>query len=241
MSSKMSLMKEASDERPIVRRFEERDRQAIRTICSAAALEKPNPQFHEDRELAPLYFTDYYLDYEPESCFVGVAAGRVVGYLVGCKDTRAFRRIFRKRFLPRIVAHLGWKLLTLQYRRKATYRTLWWTLMEGLHRTGELAIPLDEYPAHTHLNIVPEYRGCGLSNQLSNTFRQHLKEQGISGLHAILVEKAGDNSLFKRFSGRRRYQLLAVQRYRLLEKITGEEWQLKLIGTHLDKEQEPEV
>jgi hypothetical protein len=241
MSSKTPLMKELSDEPPMVRRFEERDRQAIRKICSAAALEKPNPQFHEDRELAPLYFTDYYLDYEPESCFVGVVAGRVVAYLVGCKDTRAFQRIFRKRFLPRIVAHLGWKLLTLQYRRKATYRTLWWMLMERFQGRENLSIPLDEYPAHTHLNIVPEYRGCGLSNLLSNTFRQHLKENGISGLHAILVEKAGDDSLFKRFSGRRRYQLFATQRYHLLERITGEAWQLKLIVTRLDKERESEV
>jgi hypothetical protein len=238
MSSKTLLIKEGSDKQPTVRRFEERDRQAIRKICSAAALEKPNPQFHEDRELAPLYFTDYYLDYEPESCFVGVAEGRVVGYLVGCKDTRAFHRIFRNRFLPRIMARIGWKLLTLQYRRKATYRTFWWLLVEGFQRTEKLSIPLDEYPAHTHLNLVPEYRGCGLSNQLSDTFRQHLREKGISGLHAILIEKVGDNSLFKRFSGRRRYQLLAVQRYRLLEKITGEAWQLKLIVTRLDKEQE---
>jgi hypothetical protein len=236
MSSKTSLMKEMTGEQLIVRRYEERDRKAIRKICSDTALEKPHPQFHEDREMAPLYFTDYYLDYEPESCFVAEAAGEIVGYLVGCKDTRAFYRSFRNRYLPRILARVGWKLLTLQYRKKATYSVLWWTLIERFQRTEKLLIPLDEYPAHTHLNIVPAYRGCGLSNRLSKVFRQHLREKGINGLHAILLEKASDNALFHRFSGRRRYQVIATHRHSLLEKMTGEAWQLKLMVTDLDKE-----
>jgi hypothetical protein len=238
MSIKESFRNEVIDRQPVVRRFEERDRIAIRKICSDAALEKPNPQFHEDPELAPLYFTDYYLDYEPQSCFVCEVEGRVIGYLVGCKDTRVFNRIFHNRFLPRIVIRIGWKLLTLQYRKKETYRMLWWILTERFQQTEKLSIPLDEYPAHTHLNIVPEYRGCGLSNHLSKAFRQHMKEMGITGLHAIIIEKAGDSSLFNRFSGRRNYKLIATQRHTLLEKMTGEEWQLKLIGCHLDKGQE---
>jgi hypothetical protein len=238
MSNMEAFSNQVTCEQPVVRQFEERDRQTIRQICSDAALEKPNPQFHEDRELAPLYFTDYYLDYEPESCFVGEVGGRVVGYLVGCKDTRAFHRIFHRRYLPRIVARLGWKLLTLQYRKKETYRMLWWMIAERFQRPEKLSIPLDEYPAHTHLNLVPAYRGCGLSNQLSRVFRAHLKELGITGLHAILIEKAGDDSLFNRFSGRRSYKLLATCRHTLLEKMTGEAWHMKLIVTHLDKEQE---
>lgn len=226
-------------EQPIVRRFEERDREAIRKICCDAALEKPTLLFQEDPALAPLYFTDYYLEYEPESCFVGEVAGRVVGYLAGCKDTRTFNRIFRRRFLPRILARIGWKLLTLQYRSKDTYRMLWWMLLERLQQTEKLKIPLDDYPAHTHLNIVPEYRGCGLSNQLSKVFRHHMKEMGITGLHAIIIEKAGDKSLFNRFSGGRNYKIFATQRYTLLEKMTGEGWQLKLIVSNLNDERKP--
>ncbi len=238
MSSEKSLSKEAFAEQPVVRRFEERDRETIRKICSDAALEKPNTQFHEDRELAPLYFTDYYLNYEPESCVVGEVEGQVIGYLVGCKDTKSFNRVFRRRFLPRIVARIGWQLLTLQYRKKETYQMLWWTLTERFRQGKKLAIPLDEYPAHSHMNIVPEYRGCGLSNQLSRAFRQHMKELGVTGLHAIIIEKAGDNSLFNRFSGRRNYKLRATQRHTLLEKMTGQEWQLKLIVCDLGKERE---
>jgi GNAT superfamily N-acetyltransferase len=238
MSSKKSLRKEGVAGQAVVRRFEERDREAIRKICSDAALEKPNTQFHEDRELAPLCFTDYYLEYEPESCFVGEVGGRVVGYLVGCTDTRAFNRVFRSRYLPRIVARIGWQLLTLRYRKKETYQMLWWTLMEHFRPGEKLEVPLDEYPAHTHINLVPEYRGCGLSNQLSRAFRQHMRELGITGLHGIIIERAGDNSLFNRFSGRREYRLIATKRHVLLEKMTGKEWQFKLIICDLSKEQE---
>jgi hypothetical protein len=231
----MSIKKFSVNE-VIVRRFEERDRDAIRKICRDAALEKPTLLFQEDPALAPLYFTDYYLENEPESCFVGEVAGRVVGYLAGCKDTRTFNRIFRRRFLPRILARIGWKLLTLQYRNKGSYRMLWWMIMERFGQTEKLEIPLDEYPAHTHLNIVPEYRGCGLSNQLSKVFRHHMKEMGITGLHAIIIEKADDKSLFNRFSGGRNYKIFATRRYTLLEKMTGEKWQLKLIVTKLNDE-----
>lgn len=232
----MSTKKFSVDE-VIVRRFEDRDREAIRKICRDAALENPTLLFQEDPALAPLYFTDYYLEYEPESCFVGEFAGCVVGYLAGCKDTRTFNRIFRRRFLPRILARIGWKLMTLQYRNKNTYRMLWWMLMERFPQTEKLKIPLDEYPAHTHLNIVPEYRGCGVSNQLSKVFRRHLKEMGITGLHAIIIEKAGDNGLFNRFSGGRNYKIFATRKHTLLEKVTGEKWQLKVIVTDLNDEQ----
>jgi hypothetical protein len=238
MNSKQSRGKRLSLDRPLIRRFEEKDRKAIRKICSDAALEKPHPQFQEDPEQAPLYFTDYYLDYEPESCFVCEVDGCVAGYLVGCKDTLAFHRIFRNHFLPRIMARIGWKLLTLQYRKKETYQMLWWMLAERFQQTEKLSIPLDKYPAHTHLNIVPEYRGYGFSNQLSKAFRQHLREIGVTGLHAVIIEKADDDSLFNRFSGRRNYKLLAIQRHTLLEKMTGEKWQLKLIVTTLNEERE---
>ncbi len=237
MGSEKSSGREVFAGQPLVRRFEERDREAIRKICSDAALEKPNTQFHEDRELAPLCFTDYYLNYEPESCFVGEVDGQVIGYLVGCKDTQVFNRVFQSRFLPRIVARIGWQLLTLQYRKKETYQMLWWTLMEHFWQGEKLDIPLDEYPAHTHINVVPEYRGCGLSNQLSRAFRQHMKELGITGLHGIIIEKAGDDSLFNRFSGRRDYKLIATRRHTLLEKMTGQQWQFKLIVCDLGKEQ----
>lgn len=236
MSIRSSSNQDAGAGQAVVRRFEERDREAIRRICSDAAMEKADVRFHEDRELAPMFFVDGYLQTEPESCFVVEAQGRVVGYIVATKNTRAFNRNFRKRFQWRIVAHIGWKLLTLQYRRKATYRALWWTFVGRLRQGEKLEIPLDEFPAHSHMNLVPEYRGCGLSNRLSDALRRHLLENGISAMHAVLIEKVGEDALFRRFSGRRNYKLLATRRHTLLEKMTGEEWQMKLIARYLTKE-----
>jgi hypothetical protein len=236
MSTKTSLSKEGLAGQALVRPYQERDRRAIRKICSDAALEKSDSRFHEDRQLAPMFYVDYYLQCEPESCFVAEAGGRVVGYIVATKNTRAFNRIFRKRFRRRIVAHVVCKLLTLRYRRKATYQALWWSLVGRLRKREKLDIPLDEYPAHSHMNLVPEFRGCGLSNRLSDALRRHLLENGIGSMHAILIERVGDDSLLRRFSGRRNYQLLGTCRHRLLEKMTGEEWQMKLIVRTLKRE-----
>ncbi|MCK4827936.1 GNAT family acetyltransferase, partial [bacterium] len=72
----------------IVRLFEEKDRKLIRAICRQTG-QKGNPArlFFEDEEIVPMIFADYYMDYEPESCLVAEVDGRVVGYMLACKDT----------------------------------------------------------------------------------------------------------------------------------------------------------
>ena len=65
----------------VIRGYKSSDRAAIREICRQAASEQPDPLFHEDPELGPLLLADYYLNYEPEQCFVAEVDGRWVTYL----------------------------------------------------------------------------------------------------------------------------------------------------------------
>lgn len=229
MSSTKSINKHGTVEQPLVRPFAERDRETIRRICSEAAREKPDARFHEDCELAPMWLTDYYLDCEPETCFVLEVNGQIVGYLVGCKNTKSFNRIFKRRYLPKIMARVGWRLLTLRYRKKSTYQMFWWTLIDRLRRRNQFEIDLDNYPAHSHMNIAPEYRARGISHLLAVPFNQHLKAHGVKGKHAVIIERAGEKYLEKVFCGSRGYRVAATQNYRLLEKLTKEAWQLKLL------------
>jgi GNAT superfamily N-acetyltransferase len=222
----------------VIRLYDSSDRAAIREICRQAASEQPDPIFHADLELAPLLLADYYLDYEPEQCFVAEVDGRVVGYMLASKNTEDCVRTLRRRILPRVALRLLWKVISLQFGNRSTYKALWWKLVAGLgsHRGGELALPVHDYPAHSHRNVHPAYRGRGIGDSLSVKQHDHLREQGIKGMHAVLVESAGNDVLTRELCGRRGYELVATKPHAVLTKMTGRDYVLKLLVCDLEKE-----
>ena len=76
-----------------VRFYEPRDRATVRRICADTGfLSKPIDPLFEDRELFADYLTRYYTDYEPESTLVCELDGEILGYLNGCRRSKAPRR-----------------------------------------------------------------------------------------------------------------------------------------------------
>jgi hypothetical protein len=212
-----------------IRPFEEKDREAIRRICRDTGLRgKPTHLFFEDEEITPLLFVDYYLDYEPENCFVAEVGGRVVGYQVGSLDTRRQERIMRTRVYPRVILHLLRNLMGFRYRKKETYRTLWW-IISCSWREAVIKPPLDRYPAHAHWNIEEGYRGEGLGRRLGNAFRRNALARGVRGMHAIVREPEGDESLSSFFCRERGYRIADIRRSTVWEKATGRIWYTRLI------------
>jgi ribosomal protein S18 acetylase RimI-like enzyme len=215
----------------VVRPYQARDRPAIREICRKTASEQPNPLFHEDAELAPMLYNDYYLEHEPESCFVGVVDNHVVGYIVGCKNAKNYEKVLRTRIMPRMLLRITLSVLGLRYRRMATYRTLWWNLFSLLlpGRFSKLPPPPDQYPAHSHFNVESCYRGQGMGHALSIALNDHLIKQGIKGRHAVLVERPGKDAVSSSMCNRRGFKIIDTRKHVLLNKITGQEWYLKLL------------
>ncbi|UCE52270.1 MAG: hypothetical protein JSV31_23880 [Desulfobacterales bacterium] len=212
----------------IIRRFEEKDREAIREICKRTG-QKGHPArlFFEDEEIVPMLFADYYMDYEPRSCFVAEVDGRVVGYLVGCLDTRRKIKVMRTRIYPRLCLRMLWKILTFQYRMKQTYQTLWWMISRSWRES--LRLPLDEYPGHAHFNVEAAYRSEGLGRRLGRTFRQHRLKRGVWGTHIIIREEEGQDNLSAYFCRERGYKIVSIKRNTVWEKVTGKKWYAKLL------------
>ena len=74
------------NENIIIRKFEDKDRAAVRKICcDTADRGEPIERFFPDREVAADLLTGYYTDYEPSSTFVGEFQAQVV-------DVVQFRR-----------------------------------------------------------------------------------------------------------------------------------------------------
>jgi len=142
----------------------------------------------EDRRLFGMLFCLHYPRFEPESCFVAVAGegpeARAVGYCIGTVDTIAQKRDFEQRMIPRIAARLFiydiWRypesfLQTLAFARAQREEPAPTAAPEP-----ELGGPA--FPAHLHIDLLPEWQGRGIGGALMSAFLEHLRERGCPGV-----------------------------------------------------------
>ena len=219
----------------IIRPFEKKDRESVRAICRRTGQKgRPTSLFFEDEAIIPMLYADYYMDNEPDSCFVAEVNGKVVGYIVSSIDARRYKRVMAIRIYPRVCLRIFWKILTLQYRKKQTYATLWWIISRGWNEG--FSVPVDRYPGHIHFNLESEYRGRGLGERLSIAAGRHMQEKGVTGSHCIIREEEGDNALSNFLCRERGYRIMKIKRNTVWEKVTGNRWYAKLLVRDLDSD-----
>lgn len=165
---------------PRIRPFRPGDEPALSEIClkTAAAGADATGIFADD-DLWGEVFVLPYVARHPDLAFVVESDdGRVVGYIVGTDDTRAFEDWFHDEWWPRFSER--WpnpdrpaEVLTRQdgtvayaYGRRA-----------GAEPFG------DTYPAHLHIDLLPELQGQGVGRRLIDTLIAALRARGVSGLH----------------------------------------------------------
>ncbi len=167
-----------------IRPYHPPDRQAVVTICHRTGYfgEDAAPYF-KDAELFGLLFTAYYLDYEPEHCFVADDNGVAVGYIIGSADTEAQRGAFDRLIVPRIV-------------KRSFTRTLfchpgdvWFLLGLADHADYERGLYTEDlitrYPAHLHMNVLPGCQRRGLGGRLMARFIETMRAAGAPGVHLV--------------------------------------------------------
>jgi len=215
----------ATIEQTRIRAFTEADRETVRAIFRHSG-QRGNPlsTYVEDELLVRPLFIDYYLDHEADSCLVAEVNGTVVGYLVGCPDTRRYGNFVALQILPRLMLRVLWKILTFQYRQRKTYTTIWWALTRAWRELPRP--PLDRYPAHCHLAIEDGYRHLHLGRRLQHAFCDQLRLMGVPGLHGIVLEEVGKDAMAKALG----VKLLQMRRTTVWDQATGKRWDAKLLG-----------
>ena len=165
----------------MIRPYRDEDRRAVRDICfETGYLGAPVVHLWRDQESFADMFSGYYTDREPESAFVAEVDGRVVGYLLGCRDSR--RVPSELRVLGHHVVRRGIAL------RPGTAGFLWRAAADvaGDAVRHQLASPprFDErWPAHLHIDLLPHGRGRGLGAALVRTWLDLLRSEGVAGCH----------------------------------------------------------
>ncbi|GAB3278612.1 GNAT family N-acetyltransferase [Microbacterium sp. MEC084] len=117
-----------------------------------------------------------YVSRHPDLAFVLEDEGRVIGYVVGTDDTDAFEEWFRVDW---------WPSRTEGRARPERERTR----QEGIllyaygRRPGAEPYAAAGYPAHLHIDLLPEAQGRGWGRRLIEALVAELRRRGVPGLH----------------------------------------------------------
>jgi len=179
---KMAPGPDPADRLPKIRRYREQDLAAVYDICvrTADAGADARGKYLSD-DLMPDLFAGPYVFLVPELAFVlDDGRGRPAGYVLGTADTAAFARAYRERWIPRLAGRYPVpaepavgpddQMLALHYRPE---RLLW----PGLH----------DYPAHLHIDLLPDVQRAGYGRRLMETFFAAAARAGAAGVHVCVV------------------------------------------------------
>ncbi|KJL23903.1 Mycothiol acetyltransferase [Microbacterium azadirachtae] len=131
----------------------------------------------EDDALWGDLFAVPYARRDPGLCWVVESDdGRVIGYVVATDDTDAFAAWFQDEW---------WPSRQDRYRRSGASEP---TAQDRFIAYGDRQAPGDdpivrEYPAHLHIDLLPETQGQGLGRRLIDTLLAELARRGVPALH----------------------------------------------------------
>ncbi len=134
------------------------------------------------KAIAKTYST-YYICECADTCFVlADDEDKAVGYILCEPDYKRYRRVFREKYVPEI------KKIHKGEGKKAYY----------------LPVPFSFFgrwfPAHMHIDILPEYQNQGYGSKLLKTLLQELEDRGVKGIMlAAGAENKGAIRFYKRY------------------------------------------
>ncbi|MET0811980.1 MAG: GNAT family N-acetyltransferase [Microbacterium sp.] len=178
---------------PRIRPFRSGDEPALADIClrTADAGSDATGVFDDDRIWAEVFVLPYVARHPDLAFVVETEDDRVVGYIVGTPDTNAFEDWFHDEWWP--VHGAAWPLPHQERSRQDG------TLVYAYGRHGGAEPYADEYPAHLHIDLLPELQGEGWGRRLIQTLIAALRERGVTGLHlAAAAENQGAIAFYPR-------------------------------------------
>ena len=172
-----------------IREYRVSDRSRVREIaCRTAFRNRGHSALIDDASLFADYWTRYYTDLEPESAIVAERDGVVVGYCLGCLDTKRFQRAMARIVAPPIFRSLLWRFASGHYRRDAHMRrVVRWLALRSWRESPP--VDLDRFPAHYHLNLLREGYGVGAYTEMALHFANRAMQGGAPGMHGQVLDR----------------------------------------------------
>ncbi|MCH5198865.1 MAG: GNAT family N-acetyltransferase [Oscillospiraceae bacterium] len=146
-----------------IRPYESKDRDNVRFVCLNS--EGPCDMDEKGQHFILTTYCDYFIEKEPQNCFVAANENDdAVGYIICAESYDPYRLVFIDEYVERIdEADIGHRQGALNS-----------TVLQNKYK--------NEYPAHLHIDLLPEYQRMGLGSKLVDTLCAHLKGKGIPGV-----------------------------------------------------------
>lgn len=176
-----------------IRAFHPGDEPALADVCVRTADAGGDATgLLSDDGIWPAIFVLPYAARHPEFAFVVETDDeRVAGYVVATPDTDAFEEWFRDEWWPRY---------TERFPRPTTEQSREHDILRyAYERTPGEALFSADYPAHLHIDLMPEVQGQGWGRRLIDQQKSALRDAGVPGLHLVVgTDNRGAMAFYRR-------------------------------------------
>ena len=158
-----------------VRPYEAKDYDRVRLICIATSDIRVRNE--TKRAFLLKMYCDYYIEAEPKNCFVAVDKDeesgdeKAVGYILCAADCESYAKNFIKNYIPKI---------------KETGRLNGFSARSQVFLYSRYAA---FFPAHLHIDVLPDYQRLGIGSMLTDTLLEHLRGMKVKGVMLVVGKK----------------------------------------------------
>lgn len=124
------------------------------------------------------YYAAPYLFYDQSLCFIAEKDDIPKGYILGTNNTIQFNNWLHTQWLPPL--RLRYPIIQTEENEISKMEC---NLRETIHKKIEGNQWVSEYPAHLHIDLLPELQGKGIGRSLINVFLNELKTKKCTGIH----------------------------------------------------------
>ncbi len=157
-----------------VRPYEAKDCENVRYVCLNS--DGPCKLSERGKNFILNTYCNYFIEKEPENCFVAVDENdKAIGYVLCTENFDKFHASYVDEYVSRL------KKFEFSH-RKSAFRSI----------ESQEKYKID-YPAHLHIDILPDYQHMGIGRKLMDTLCLHLKEKCIKGV-VLTVWKGNKNA-----------------------------------------------
>lgn len=137
--------------------------------------------------LGHLYVAPYVV-FHPELAFIITNNNIPIGYIVGTTDSTRFYQTTEQKWFPPLRDKYPFP--------KESDNSADTRIIRLIHKGHPLKAELIDYPAHLHIDILPEGQGHGLGKKLIHIFAEKLIELEVKALHLEVGKKNKNAQLF---------------------------------------------
>jgi len=186
---------------PAIRSYRPQDRDAVYDVCvrTGAAGQDARGKFSSDILLGDIYAGPY-LHLMPQHAYVLDDGDRAVGYVIGTASTEGYVAAYLADWLPRMRGRYEPPPSPAGSEEERK-------LEDMFHPERLLRPELAPYPAHLHINLLPDYQGAGYGREMVSTFLCSVAAVGVKLCH-LAVRKANTGAM--RFYAKLGWQQVAV-------------------------------